>query len=420
LKRNLIIALVFAVCAQLNAQTDYKYQSLIAEAGLLHLQKKPDKAIAKFEEALNIKKLDALNLYKLAGVYSLAHQSGKAFYTLEKSIDMGWTEANRLTSDPYFQFLKTEFPERWEQMVIKAHDVENKYAKTLKYPELRRQINQMTLIDQELRFRKIQTNDPEEIRKLNAQIDSSDLRNLGEAKAILKTYGWPRLSDVGKDGQNNFWLIVQHADQDIPFQKWALAEMKKHKATDEIDLENYAFLYDRVQCNLNYRQRYGTQVNWSSNGQANSFRPILNEDVVNERRKSLGLLPLDIYALNYGFAYTAISTAQASENERDDQIETKKLIDSAKSAYQTKEFQNAYDYYNKASTIMGGMSDDQNSEAALLFAEIYNLTHEDQYREIALDFLTLAFYRDKLNSSLKTKSEFDSFHDHDRWKQIVK
>jgi hypothetical protein len=408
------------ISAHLNAQTDNKYHALLAQAGLFHVQGNPEKAILKFEQALNIKKLDALNLYKLAGVYSLAQQSDQAFQTLEQSIDAGWTEADRLISDPYFDFLKNKFSERWKQIVIRAHDVETKYEKTLKYPELRRQINMMTLKDQELRFRKIQAKDSEKLRKLNTEIDSSDLRNLREAKAILKTYGWPARSDVGKDGQNNYWLIVQHADQDILFQKWALAEMKKNKTTNEIDLENYAFLHDRVQCNLNYRQRYGTQVNWTNHGQAISFRPILKEDAVNERRKSLGLLPLEIYALNYGFDYAAISSAQAAESERNDQIATKKLIDSAKSSYKIKEFQKAYDYYNKASTIMGGMSDEKISEAAILFAEIYNETHEEQYREIALDFLTLVYYRDKLDKELKSKKEFHSFHDHDRWKQIIK
>ncbi|MNY64678.1 hypothetical protein D3C86_2018230 [compost metagenome] len=83
----------------------------------------------------------------------------------------------------------------------------------------------------------------------------------------------------------------------------ALAKMEKLVGTKEIDLENYAFLYDRVQCNLNYKQTYGTQVNWTKNGKASSFRPIIKEDSADKRRADFGLLPLKIYALNYGFQY---------------------------------------------------------------------------------------------------------------------
>lgn len=420
MKQKTFLIILLFISIHLNAQTERIYESLIAEAGLLHLQKDYNKAIQKFEKALSIKNLDALNLYKLASAYSLANKSDKAFYYIEQAIENGWTEADLLITDPYFNNLKNEFHERWNQIEIKAYNSENKYEATLKYPQLRRQINLMALQDQKLRFRKVQTNDNDELQKINEAINISDFQNLNKAKEIIKTYGWPGISDIGKDGENNFWLIVQHADQDIKFQKLALSEMEKHIKTKEIDLENYAFLYDRVQCNLNYRQLYGTQVIWTQNGQANGFRPILKENLVNSRRKSLGLLPLDLYALNYGFSYNEISSKEALENERKDKIETEKLINAAKLFYKTGTFQKTYDYYNTASTIMDGMSDEQSYEAAVVFAKIYNINHEEQYRGIALDFLTLEHYRNKLDKiKLKTKKEFKSFYKQDRWISLI-
>jgi hypothetical protein len=83
-------------------------------------------------------------------------------------------------------------------------------------------------------------------------------------------------------------------------------------------------------------------------------------------------------------------------------------------------FQKVYDHYNNASTIMGGMSDKQNYKAAVLFAKIYNITHEDQYLEISLDFLTLLYYRNNLNpNKLKSQKEFKSFYSHNRWHNIA-
>jgi len=78
--------------------------------------------------------------------------------------------------------------------------------------------------------------------------------------------------------------LAQHADDDPEFQQAALAAMQKLKKTGEINLDNYAFLYDRVQYNLNYRQWYGTQVNWTAHGKANGFRPIADEAGVDRSR----------------------------------------------------------------------------------------------------------------------------------------
>lgn len=419
MKRHLLF-LFFLVNNICFAQVD-KYEELIAQAGLFHLQKEHRKAIEKFEEALSIKRLDALNSYKLAGAYSLARNSDKAFYYLNQAIEIGFTEADLLAIDSYFDTLKDNFSEKWKQLELKAREKEKQYEKTLKLPELRRKINSMTFEDQKLRLKRIQTTNSEEIQLLNQQINISDLRNLNEARKIIKQNGWPKISDVGRDGQNNFWLVVQHADQDVRFQKWALSEMEKHLKTNEIDLENYAFLHDRVQCNLNYKQLYGTQVIWTQNGMASNFRPILKENLVDKRRKSLKLLPLKIYALTYGFNYKEISSKQAKVNDDRDLELTKQLIDSAKTSYKAKEFQKTYDYYNTASAIMGGMNEQQNYEAAILFAKIYNSTNEEQYRSISLDFLTLQYYREKLkHKKLMSQKEFKSFYNQERWIEIVK
>lgn len=418
--KRLLLFLFFLVNTICLAQVD-KYEELIAQAGLFHLQKEHQKAIEKFQEALSIKTLDFLNSYKLAGAYSLAGNSDKAFYYLDQAIENGWTESDLLSIDSYFDFLKNNFPEKGKFLESKAREKEEKYEKTLKFPELRRQINSMTFEDQKLRMKRIQADNSEEIRLLNQQINASDLKNLTEARKIIEKNGWPKISDIGKDGQNNFWLIVQHADQDVRFQKWALSEMKKYLNTNEIDSENFAFLYDRVQCNLNYKQLYGTQVIWTQNGMASSFRPILKENLVNKRRESLKLLPLKIYALTYGFDYKEISSRQAEENDRKDLKQTENLINDAKTSYKAKDFQKTYDYYNTASAIMGGMDEKQNYEAAVLFAKIYNSIKEEQYRSIALDFLTLQYYRGKLKcKKLISEKEFNLFYDQERWIEIVK
>lgn len=419
LKQYGLVFLLFSFYIS-KGQNNLAYESLIAEASLLHLQKDYKNAIPKLEKAFLLKEPDGLNAYKAAGMYSLAQNEAEAFKYLNIALNKGWTEAEQLSIDPYFDFLRAKYPYKWKTIKEKAQLKEQQYEKKLKLPELRKQINAMGIADQKIRYWKIQTSDPALLNELQQKINDLDFKNLLIAKEILKTNGWPKISEIGKDGTHNFWLIVQHADQDILFQKAALHEMDKLKGTKELDMENYAFLYDRVQCNLNYKQVYGTQVNWTQNGEASSFRGIIKENEADKRRNEFGLLPLKIYALNYGFKYTIPTVEEASKKDKEDTESTLNLINETKKFYETKEFQKVYDNYNNASMILGGMTSEQNFEAAELFAKIYNQTNEEQYRSISLDFLSLNYLRGDLNlKSLLSNTAFQKFYTENRWKDMI-
>jgi|GEM_PF-6948289 len=114
-----------------------------------------------------------------------------------------------------------------ERVVEEVFKKERDYAKTLQLTDLRKQIYQMTLQDQQLRFRKAQAGNDSIRAVLDSDIVRSDLENQKAAKDIILQYGWPKISQIGKDGQNNLWLIVQHADQDVRFQKAELQAMEQ-------------------------------------------------------------------------------------------------------------------------------------------------------------------------------------------------
>lgn len=217
------------------------------------------------------------------------------------------------------------------------------------------------------------------------------------------------------------WLIVQHADQDVEFQKTALSAMEKLKPFEELNMENYAFLHDRVQSNLNYKQVYGTQVLWTTNGEASGFKPMEKEYKVNEKRKKMGMLPLEIYSLTYGFSYQSI---KANESKKKDQAYNKQvqdLIRKAKQSYKNNEFQKTYDYYNEASTFLGGMSDNDNYEAAIIFSKIAAVNEDEKYKSIALDFLSLLKLRNFLsNRDLQKEILFQILHKELRWIEMNK
>ena len=414
----------FFITAVLNitasAQSSLSADAELARASLYHLQKDYGKAIQCYETAFKVRHPDASNAYKAAGVYSLSGNAERSEYYLQLALDNGWTESLWLMVDPYFDYLKHVDLLRWSKIVAQAVKNELEYEKKLGDPALRRKINMMVISDQQLRYKKVQTKDAKELEKINQELVASDQKNWREAKNIVEAHGWPKLSDIGKDGQNNLWLIVQHADHDIFFQRTVLEKMKQLLESKEINLENFAFLSDRVLCNLNYLQEFGTQVNWTANGMASGFRDIRREWEAEERREKLGLSKLADYALSYGFTYIKPTKQECVRTRKQIDKDVKGLIDSAKAAYKAGDFQQAYDSYNAASTFADGMSNEESLEAAVLFSVIANKVQVNQkYKDISLDFLNLLNLRNKLDKkSIQQMHEFDTIRQDVRWMSL--
>lgn len=421
MKRILTLTLGFFIFSHAYSQSEKTYLDLMSKASLFHLQKDYRNAIIYFEKAFALQLPDPLNAYKAAGVYSLDSNDVKAFKYLNVALSSGWVEADLLSFDPYFDYLRNSRSTQWIRVHRKAFRIEKRYAKSLRLPDVRKQVNLMTVKDQSLRYKKAQLKDKSQLKVVNQQISETDTENLRVAKAIIAQYGWPRISDIGKDGQNNLWLLVQHSDRDIIFQQYALSAMENIKDKAEINLENYAFLFDRVQCNLNFKQLYGTQVDWIGNGRASGFRSIIQEDMVDDRRKAFNLSPLNIYALSYGFEYKNVSAETAKTRDSIESAYTKQLIDSAKYFYEAKNYEKSYDLYNSASTILGGMTSADNYDAAVVFTKIYSLNKVSKYKDIALDFLSLLYQRQEMLAfNVEHQTIFSPLHAESRWAGFFK
>jgi len=133
--------------------------------------------------------------------------------------------------------------------------------------------------------------DEDTIEKRMAGADSI---NALKAKAIINKYGYPGYSLVG-EWSNDFWAIVQHCDDDIPFQEQVLALMKKEIAHDNASKENYAYLSDRVLVNKHQKQIYGTQVHINLKTKRAEPFPLKYPKTVDALRKNMGMQPLAEY-----------------------------------------------------------------------------------------------------------------------------
>lgn len=131
-----------------------------------------------------------------------------------------------------------------------------------------------------------------EYEKLSGAVGKADQENTKRLSEVVEKHGWPGTTLVGKDGAHAAWLLVQHADANVKFQRKCLDLMTK-MPKEEVSRTDVAYLTDRVLLAEGKKQIYGTQFT-SMNGKWEP-RPLEDEAKVDERRAEVGLPPLAEY-----------------------------------------------------------------------------------------------------------------------------
>ena len=150
-------------------------------------------------------------------------------------------------------------------------------------PELRVQLLEMMELDQEVR----RAGDGERMLEVDA-------RHAAQIRDMLEERAWPGISEVGRDGAQAAWLLVQHADHDIELQKKVLDILYEYLEEDEANPRNVAYLDDRVAVNESRPQKYGTQGRCREEG-GWAPRELSDPNAVEGKRKSVGLNSLEDY-----------------------------------------------------------------------------------------------------------------------------
>lgn len=167
-------------------------------------------------------------------------------------------------------------------------------------PDLAAEIRRRVEIDQRVRtawieFLNSSAGDPnreQEGARLADEVARVDEDNRAWLKALVADRGWPGTSLVGPTSSQGAWLLVQHADADLAFQKDCLERMKAAEQ-GEVNPINIAYLTDRVLVAENQPQIYGTQCH-EVDGEFQP-RPCLEPERLNARRQTVGLPPIEDY-----------------------------------------------------------------------------------------------------------------------------
>jgi hypothetical protein len=127
--------------------------------------------------------------------------------------------------------------------------------------------------------------------KFQAKIDN---KNTAWLKQKIKKYGWLGIKEVGVEGDDIAWLLVQHADLDTIFQQQVLDLLASEVKKNNTDKKNFAYLTDRVMVAKFKTQVYGTQVKRQIKDENNKivdieFHELKYPLAVDSLRKSVGL-----------------------------------------------------------------------------------------------------------------------------------
>ena len=120
--------------------------------------------------------------------------------------------------------------------------------------------------------------------------------NAARLREIVATHGWPGRALAGEDGAEAAWLVAQHAIGEPDFQRRCLGLLQEASACGDIPAWQPAYLLDRIRVFEGWPQVYGTQLDMLGDVPC----PIADELHVDDRRRSVGLAPLQRGATGSG------------------------------------------------------------------------------------------------------------------------
>lgn len=169
---------------------------------------------------------------------------------------------------------------------------------------------------EELRGKQLLEKDDSKLQELKAaeislieRMAEGDRSNQKALKDLIAEFGWPDSTNVGQEGMNTLFLVVQHAD--LAFQEEYLPKLRESAYTGQIPNSTLALLEDRIRLRKGEMQIYGSQVS-VENGV--SLMPVLEPGTLDVRRASVGLEPVCIYLARFAKTYGPVTYAQCASD----------------------------------------------------------------------------------------------------------
>ncbi|GEM_PF-524030 len=171
---------------------------------------------------------------------------------------------------------------------------------------LRKELELISTEDQTLRLllpevREKFGRDSDEYKYVWSLINRQDSICVNKLIKIVDTYGWVAKSRIGTKANQAIWLVMQHAE--LKVQEKYLPLLKESVEKGESEGWHLAFFEDRILMYNKKEQIYGTQAIWDNDLKKNKIYPIVDVKNVNQRRKQIGLEPIEEYAKSNGYIF---------------------------------------------------------------------------------------------------------------------
>lgn len=124
----------------------------------------------------------------------------------------------------------------------------------------------------------------------------TDHDNLEKVVSILEQCGMPSLDEVNKKQLDAIWLVLQHAPDEEYIQNY-LPDLEAAAKRGDLKWGIIATIKDRILLNQGKQQLYGTQI------QEGKVYNLAEPEYVNQRRKEVGLEPIQIYLKHFNVKF---------------------------------------------------------------------------------------------------------------------
>jgi len=135
-----------------------------------------------------------------------------------------------------------------------------------------------------------------------AHMALQDSLDLVRVTAIIDSAGWLGEKEIGHIANQALFLVIQHADAKPEIQAKYLPLMRDAVTDGNARSYELALLEDRVAVNHGRPQIYGSQIGWKDG--KGFVKPMEDEEHADERRKAVGLEPLEKYAERFGINWS--------------------------------------------------------------------------------------------------------------------
>lgn len=295
-KSSFILTLFTFYCISLNGQNASHLMDSLRAAGNYRLELMHRLSAYKNNPA------NSANVYNMACCYALLKNNDSAFYFLGKSIDLGQNDGWAL-ADCDLQILHTD--KRWKELENKLEKIYRQKNTTIN-ADIGWEIANIYFEDQAPKLASdnimhrygMPSRQMDSINRVIANVDSINMLRL---EKIFNKYGWTNKQLVGLEGSDRAFIIILHAP--LIYQKKYFEMIKTAVNNGDLEKNALAYLTDKILTKEGKKQLYGTQLKYSYETKSYEFKPIEDEKNVNERRKEVGLGPIEEYAKNFGFEY---------------------------------------------------------------------------------------------------------------------